>query len=150
MGDVKQLGWEAVSDLSAHYSVHTRSHWYRSKAWGFEGPDFLNQVVEIGGVDNPQELLLACLETEKKLGRRREGQGYSNRPIDIDILFIGDQIIQTESLTIPHPRIHERNFTLIPLMEKWSSWIHPGFKVDIATLLARSQDGESVKREDGE
>lgn len=101
-----------------------------SPAWGFEGPDFLNLCVMYRPVleDNPAEqcekILRSIKEIEKQLGRKEspmtDGNGnrvYSNRPIDIDILLFGTQIIKTETLTIPHPLIGQRDFVKKPLLE---------------------------------
>ncbi|MCK7535645.1 MAG: 2-amino-4-hydroxy-6-hydroxymethyldihydropteridine diphosphokinase [Marinilabiliales bacterium] len=75
----------------------------------------------------PLEFLAALLAIEEKLGRVREPDAdrYTSRPIDIDILFFGDQIIDTEGLTVPHPRLHERMFVLAPLNEIAPERVHP-------------------------
>lgn len=124
-GDVIAQGKEVERQLSAKYQVVTTSAWYQSPSWGFDGPDFLNCIVELTGAINPMELLESCMQIEKDLGRERKGVGYSDRPMDIDILYIGEEIIQSQRLTVPHPRIGERKFTLVPLCEKWSEFKHP-------------------------
>ena len=90
---------------------------YLSKAWGIENQaDFYNQVVVIMTKMSARELLIKILEIESEIGRSRELK-WGARIIDIDILFYADAVIETADLTVPHPRIAERNFTLVPLME---------------------------------
>ena len=92
-----------------------------------------------------ETLMLACLEIEKKLGRKRE---FKNAPrtIDIDILFYDKQIIQTETLQVPHPRIAERKFVLIPLNELSPNLKHPVLKKTIHQLLTDCTDGLEVSK----
>lgn len=84
---------------------------------------FLNQVFEAYTRLAPVELLTLAKGIEMKMGRT--GKSYDPRPIDIDILLYGDQVIDTPELTIPHPRLHERAFVLIPLTEIAPTLVHP-------------------------
>jgi 2-amino-4-hydroxy-6-hydroxymethyldihydropteridine diphosphokinase len=79
-------------------------------------PRYLNAVLEVDTRLDPQELLAACLEVEKDLGRVR-GERWGARVIDIDVLTYGDRRVEEPGLQIPHPRMHERAFVLIPLLE---------------------------------
>ena len=79
-------------------------------------PDYLNAVVEVETELEPGELLRVCLEVESELGRVR-GERWGPRSIDIDVLTYGDREIDEPDLTIPHPRMHERAFVLVPLLE---------------------------------
>jgi 2-amino-4-hydroxy-6-hydroxymethyldihydropteridine diphosphokinase len=79
-------------------------------------PEYLNAVVEVGTELEPRELLAVCLEVESEMGRVR-GERWGPRVIDIDILTFGDRAISEPDLEIPHPRMHERAFVLIPLLE---------------------------------
>jgi 2-amino-4-hydroxy-6-hydroxymethyldihydropteridine diphosphokinase len=96
---------------------------YESKAVGFEGNDFLNQVIKIETALSPEDLLQKTQEIEQKLGRNEKTvlkngiPVYANRVIDIDILLYDDLQIDTETLTIPHPRMYEREFVMKPLNE---------------------------------
>ena len=119
---------------------------YESAPWGFEAKqNFLNQVFEISTSLTPEELLHLLLTTEQQLGRKRTNKaGYNSRTIDLDILFYDSQIVESQSLTIPHPRIAERRFTLEPLNELISDFVHPVLRVDINTLLTRCKDQGKV------
>lgn len=79
-------------------------------------PDFLNAVVEVETELSPRELLQACLEVEGALGRVR-GERWGPRTIDVDILTYGREEVAEADLTVPHPRMHERGFVLVPLLE---------------------------------
>ena len=99
-----------------------------TEAWGFVSPNpFLNMVACFSTDVPPMELLQITEDVERRLGRKTKSVGgvYSDRPIDIDILFYGDKIISTERLTVPHPRLHERLFVLAPLAEIAPSLVHP-------------------------
>ena len=98
-------------------TITNKSSIYETKAWGYtEQNDFLNMCIEIKTRLNPQNLLKICNEVEQKLNRERIIR-WGPRTIDIDILFFNNIILQEENLEIPHPRITERAFVLIPLMD---------------------------------
>ena len=126
------------------FSVTARSALYETEPVGGppQGPN-LNQVVR-GETDlRPEALLAECLHVEALLGRvRRERLGP--RTLDIDILLYGDLVQDAPRLEIPHPRLHERLFVLIPLAEVGGDVIHPRLGVTIATLRARCPDRSSV------
>ena len=93
-------------------------------AEGFDGPPFLNCAVRYHYTGTPHRLLDACQRIERRLGRRKhpltDAQGrriYQSRPIDIDILLYGDRRINAPRLTVPHPRMYEREFVMRPLQE---------------------------------
>lgn len=95
-----------------------------TRAWGFDGPDFLNCVVRYRTARQPQTLLRICKRIERAMGRREapeydaEGRRiYRDRPIDIDILLYGDRTVDTPELKIPHPLMREREFVMRPLAE---------------------------------
>lgn len=114
---------------------------YKTEPWGFESPQvFMNQVVSIKPRLAPYALLDALLYIESLMGRQRKSQGYESRIIDIDILFYNDQIIQSQTLTIPHPRLHLRNFALYPLSDISPQFVHPVFKKTIAQLKSICTD----------
>ena len=90
---------------------------YETKAWGYtDQDDFLNMCLEIQTILTPKELLKVCQEVEQALIRVRTIR-WGPRTIDVDILFYNDEIINEENLTVPHPRIKERAFVLIPLLD---------------------------------
>jgi len=99
---------------------------YKTSAWGFESENyFLNNAIKIETELSPQELLLEINKIETKLGRKRTAKGYSDRIIDIDILFYENEIIDGANLKIPHPLLHKRKFVLYPLNDIASSFRHP-------------------------
>jgi 2-amino-4-hydroxy-6-hydroxymethyldihydropteridine diphosphokinase len=89
---------------------------YETTPIGPAQPDFLNVVVEVETALEPGELLAACAEVERELHRVR-GIRWGPRTIDVDVLAYGDRVIRTNDLTVPHPRMHERAFVLVPLLE---------------------------------
>jgi 2-amino-4-hydroxy-6-hydroxymethyldihydropteridine diphosphokinase len=120
---------------------------YESEPWGFQSEHmFLNQVIRIDTEFKPKEVLNKILNIEKKLGRKRTvGVGYHSRLIDIDILFYNDEIISEESLIIPHPKIPERMFTLLPLFELDQNMIHPVSGKRVSDLIKECSDPSRVR-----
>jgi 2-amino-4-hydroxy-6-hydroxymethyldihydropteridine diphosphokinase len=127
---------------SAIGKITLESSVYESEPWGFQSDHrFLNQVVRIETEFRPGRLLSEILKIENNLGRRRSNdQGYASRLIDIDILFFNDEVITEDTLTIPHPKIPERMFTLLPLCELDRSMIHPGSRKSISDLMKECPD----------
>ena len=120
---------------------------YESEPWGFEGESsFLNQVLVIETDLAPGRLLETMQQIEDELGKKRVSQkeGYASRVIDIDILFYGRQIIETEKLTVPHKLLHERRFTLLPLNEIKGDLVHPVLNKTIRQLLNECPDHSEV------
>ena len=140
-GDRKALLDEAIKEMSKIGKIAIRSSLYETAPWGFESENpFYNQIVVYNTELTPEEVLDQCQATEKKLGRVRTGTQFSSRTMDIDILFYGSQIIDTPRLTIPHPRIAQRNFVLCPLNEIMPDFIHPVSGKKISELLLESPD----------
>jgi 2-amino-4-hydroxy-6-hydroxymethyldihydropteridine diphosphokinase len=101
---------------------------YLSKAWGIQNqPDFLNQVLELDTALRPSQVLKEILEIERELGRIRY-QKWGTRIIDIDILYFGEEILESPELNIPHPENQNRNFVLVPIAEIAPDFIHPVLK----------------------
>ncbi len=114
---------------------------YESTAWGFESnTDFLNQVLMVRSTLSAYEILSEILQIEKNLGRIRVDRNYSSRTIDIDILYFGSEIIKSNDLIIPHPRLHERKFTLMPLAEVAGNFTHPVLHLTNKELLEQTGD----------
>lgn len=135
-GDVKQTLQRAQQLINERIGAVLRcSHRYESQAWGFDAEQlFSNQAIELSTDLTPTEVLDAILSIEQELGRSRAaealdkamtGSRYSSRPVDIDILFYDDQIIDDERLTIPHPMLAVREFALVPLCEIMRQKRHP-------------------------
>jgi 7,8-dihydro-6-hydroxymethylpterin-pyrophosphokinase len=94
-----------------------------------------------------EELLTQLLEIEISMGRVRSSElKYTSRSIDLDVLFYADQIISTEFLTVPHPRLALRNFILFPMAEIAPNWVDPKLEKSILELLAASPDKSIPKR----
>jgi len=125
LGDRRQNLAQAVELLSQQVAVEQLSSVYETEPVGYdEQPLFLNAACRISTELTPEELLGLAKEIETKLGR---APGFPNapRPIDIDILFYDDEVVRSQELTIPHPRLAERAFVLVPLVEIAPELIHP-------------------------
>ena len=148
MGDKRTTFAKAKQLIEADLGKITQeSSLYESEAWGFESDTtFLNQVLEVEAALAPLELLDGIHQIENRLGRVRSGNGYESRLIDIDILFYQDLIIETPSLTVPHPHLHKRMFTLAPLSELIPDFIHPVFAKSVAQLKEECVDKSHVRK----
>ncbi|MCF8405801.1 MAG: 2-amino-4-hydroxy-6-hydroxymethyldihydropteridine diphosphokinase, partial [Bacteroidales bacterium] len=114
---------------------------YQTAPWGFNsGSYFLNTVIKIETGFDPYIVLKKVLQIEKELGRTRSEKGYQSRVIDIDILLMGDLKLNENGLEIPHPRLHKRRFTLVPLAEIAGHEIHPTFNLSIDDLAEACTD----------
>jgi 2-amino-4-hydroxy-6-hydroxymethyldihydropteridine diphosphokinase len=135
--------------LTKSVEILQKSSIYQSPAWGFQSDDyFFNQVIQVKTNLNAQELLDCALEIEQKLGRTRSVNTnvYSSRKIDIDILFFDNQVINESQLIVPHPRLHLRKFTLLPLDEIAKDLLHPIFNLSISELLQNCEDSSEVSK----
>ena len=131
---------ERVGRILLHSSI------YETEPWGLpDQPAFLNQVIEIETGQEPEEVLRNILDIEHELGRVRYVR-WGARVIDIDILYFRDLVLDSARLTIPHPRIPERRFTLLPLTEIAPDFINPELGKTSAELLAACSDTGEVKR----
>lgn len=137
---------EAMKEINSRIGkIYRSSSIYESEAWGFESDiSFLNQVLVIRSKLSVNEILDEILRIEHELGRKRIKGKYTSRSIDIDILYFGSEIIKTNELTVPHARLHERIFTLMPLEEIAEDFIHPVLKMTNKELLEKSQDKNKV------
>lgn len=128
-------------------SIRKVSSVYQTKAWGFESEDFYNICIEVSTSLNPESLMNTLLKVENSLGRDRlEKNGYTARSIDLDILLFDDEIIFSPNLIVPHPRMLERKFVLIPLAEIAPNFRHPIEKKTISSCLNNCDDtGEVIQ-----
>jgi 2-amino-4-hydroxy-6-hydroxymethyldihydropteridine diphosphokinase len=108
-------------------------------------PWFLNCAVKLDTEKMPRQLISAILSLEQSMGRQRK-QKKGPRIIDIDILLFGSSVIEIPSLTIPHPKLHERRFVLEPLAEIAPDARHPVFKRSMRELRDALPPGQTVKR----
>ena len=145
-GDVKRTLQTAQQLINSRVGAVLRcSHRYESEPWGFPAAQrFSNQALEVSTDLSPLEVLDACQGIERELGRNRaaeanekasSGAAYSSRPIDIDIIFYGDEVIDDERLTVPHPLLAEREFALQPLAEIMRRHRHPVTGVTVGEML---------------
>ena len=144
LGDRELLVNQASKMISERCGkIVAKSRLYESEPWGFKSEHwFLNQVVKIETALSPDDLMKELLEIEKELGRDRSvpHEGYVSRPMDLDILYFGNEIIDTQMITAPHPRLHERRFTLLPLCDIAPDYVHPVMKKTNLQLLDDCQD----------
>lgn len=118
---------------------------YETEPWGFQSESsFLNMVLKAETKLTPSGLLGRILMIESLMGRLREGTGYKSRIIDIDILLFENRVIESRALVIPHPKMHERKFVLIPLAEIEGEMVHPVFNKSIKELLNECRDNSRV------
>lgn len=147
LGDRRDYLARALAALKkARVRVLRSSSLYRTQPVGYaDQPWFYNQVVEVSSASEPAALLALIKAVERDLGRR---SARKNRPrtIDIDILIAEDRLVNTRQLTVPHPRMAERNFVLVPLLEIAPKAIHPLLKEKISDLHKKSRDKSVVKR----
>lgn len=137
LGDRQGNLLQSIQSIRAIASIQKTSSIYETKPVGYlEQPDFLNMACQISTELPPLDLLHFLKQLERQMGRQT---GFRNapRPIDIDILLYGDLVIETPELTLPHPRMSERAFVLIPLAEIAPQVVHPVLKLTLSKLLRR-------------
>jgi 2-amino-4-hydroxy-6-hydroxymethyldihydropteridine diphosphokinase len=139
----------AAIDLLAEHgvAVDAASAIYETEPVGelLDQPDFLNAAVRIWAEHGPTELLDICKAIEIERGRMLGGPRHGPRPLDVDLLLLGDVELETERLTLPHPEITARRFVLVPLLELDPELALPD-GTPLADALARLGDGERVER----
>jgi GTP cyclohydrolase-4 len=146
LGDRKQNLAQALELLSKHLKVEQISSIYETEPVGYEQqPLFLNAVCRISTKLNPERLLRLAKKIEAELGRT---PSFPNapRPIDIDILIYSDEVFSNKELTIPHPRLAERSFVLVPLAEIAPDLVHPENEKTIKELLGNLGNTTGVRK----
>jgi 2-amino-4-hydroxy-6-hydroxymethyldihydropteridine diphosphokinase len=141
MGDRQAYLAQATAEIGQKVGkVTQKSRLYETQAWGLTNqPDFINQALEVETTLSPQETLTTILDIETNMGRTRT-EKWAERTIDIDILLFADVIVEEANLQIPHPRLPERNFALVPLMEIAGETEHPILKTTIEDIYMESTD----------
>ena len=115
-------------------TILQKSSYYKTKPWGYkEQSDFLNCVIMVECEYEPKDFWEHLKEIEIKMGKKVICQ-WGPRVIDIDILFCGDLVLDTEDLKIPHPLLHERDFVLLPMKEIAPEFVHPVLKMRISEI----------------
>lgn len=125
--------------------VCDNSYLIETEPWGFTSEmPFYNVNLKVETTLAPLQVLSKILEIEKKLGRLRTGKEYSNRSIDIDLLFYNHDIINYDNLHVPHPHLHKRRFVLDPLVSLIPDYKHPVLKLTISQLYENLDDRSDV------
>jgi 2-amino-4-hydroxy-6-hydroxymethyldihydropteridine diphosphokinase len=128
---------QAISALTPQMEVQTKSQVYETPPWGYEEqPKFLNQVIKAQTYLEPESLLKHLKRLEVALGRKASFQN-GPRLIDIDLLFYDDLVLNQPALVLPHPRLHERGFVLLPLMDIAPDLVHPVYKKSVREMVAQ-------------
>lgn len=136
----------AINKLADVGTVSAVSAFYETEPVGLTAqPWFLNCAVKLDTEKMPRQLLAGVLNLEQEMGRQRK-QKNGPRVIDIDILLFGTSIIETNGLTVPHPRMHERRFVIEPLAEIAPDVRHPVFKRSARELRDALPAGQTVRR----
>ena len=138
---------EAIKILHDYQGIQVTqvSHIYETEPVGYTTlPNFLTSRIEIETELYPQSLLKCCLTTEQQLHRKREIR-WGPRTLDIDILLFGDQIIEQDNLSVPHPRMKERSFVLIPLNDIATKQIEPISNKSIGQLVVPDNSVKKYK-----
>lgn len=139
---------EAIFEIAESIgAIHKISSVYKTDSWGFKGDDFYNICIAVSTYLPPEELLKNILNIEAKLGRKRkQNKKYTNRKIDIDILLFDDEIIFSKNIIIPHPRMLDRKFVLVPLAEIAGSTLHPIEKKTLNICLNNTIDTSEIHK----
>jgi 2-amino-4-hydroxy-6-hydroxymethyldihydropteridine diphosphokinase len=144
-GDREKNLKTALKEIEKFCKIKKKSSIYETEPVEYKNQgEFLNMIIEIKTDISPTTLLKNLQKIENKMGRIREIKN-GPRIIDLDILFYEDKIINTQNLKIPHPKLHERKFVLIPLEEIAPNKIHPKIKKDIRTILKNLKNSKKVK-----
>jgi len=147
LGDRAAMLGTARQHISSYCgTIVTTSGIYKTAAWGnVHQPDFYNQVIEVVTALPAGSLLKNLLAIEQGMGRVRT-EKWGPRVIDLDILFYGNEVIHTTELTVPHPGIPQRRFTLLPLAEIAAHYEHPILKKNVQEMLDSCTDSLPVER----
>ena len=144
LGYVQQAA--SILGTTNNIQIVSSSSFYETEPWQMDTPNwFINAIVQISTTLSPEELLIVINRIESQLGRERSGKReYSDRTIDIDIIFYDDKIINTEKLTIPHRFFHKRASLLVPMLEIAQDFVHPLFKKTVSELYDELENPEQV------
>lgn len=138
LGDSPRILASAIAHLDSTpgISVQQTSRWYQTAAIGPPQPDYLNGCALVQVQLTPHQLLARLLEIEQQFGRIRQ-ERWGPRTLDLDLLFYDNAIVATPNLEVPHPRMKERAFVLVPLAEIAPDWVDPVSGEAIGQLLQR-------------
>ena len=144
LGYVQQAA--SILGTTNNIQIVSSSSFYETEPWQMNTPNwFINAIVQISTSLSPEELLIVINRIESQLGRERSGKReYTDRTIDIDILFYDDKIINTDKLTVPHRFFHRRACLLVPMLEIAQDFVHPLFKKTVSELYDELENPEQV------
>jgi 2-amino-4-hydroxy-6-hydroxymethyldihydropteridine diphosphokinase len=143
LGDPRAAFAAALAALAGTGEVVATSGLWRTRPVGPAQPDYLNAVILIGWPGEPRSLLARCLELERAAGRdRSSAPRWGARPLDLDLLLARGLVWRGPDLELPHPRLHERAFALVPAAEVAPGWVHPVVGLTLAELA------DAVRRAD--
>jgi 2-amino-4-hydroxy-6-hydroxymethyldihydropteridine diphosphokinase len=148
VGDKTYQCKRAISEILKidRHKLLAESSLFKTKPIGYVSQDwFVNGVIKIETEMEPLELLQMLKTIELQLGRKRTFR-WGPRSIDLDILFFDDEEVRTKELQIPHPRLHERQFVLIPLVEIDRNLLHPVLKKTVGNLLEELEEDQGVEK----
>ena len=144
-GNTKEIFSQAIDLVTSNIGpITVRSSLYKSDPWGFDSDVFMNQVITVRTDLSPQDLLAQIQHIENQLGRVRISQDYEARTIDIDLLYFDNLVFSSSDLTIPHPRIADRKFVLIPLAEVAPDLTDPDTGMTVQEMLLKCKDTSGV------
>jgi len=144
LNNLQEAIYEIAESIGA---IHKISSVYKTDSWGFKGDVFYNICIAVSTYLPPEELLKNILNIEAKLGRKREQNNkYTNRKIDIDILLFDDEIVFSKNIIIPHPRMLDRKFVLVPLAEIAGNTLHPIEKKTLTICLNNTIDTSEIHK----
>jgi 2-amino-4-hydroxy-6-hydroxymethyldihydropteridine diphosphokinase len=146
LGDSLEILKSAIVTLNNTPRITVKSHssWYQTAPVGPPQPDYINACAILEVTLEPEQLLATLLEIEIKFNRLRR-EKWGPRTLDLDLLLYDTLILKTATLTLPHPRMTERAFVLVPLAEIAADWVHPVTGNSIAELL-QTTDGSGVEK----
>ncbi|MFQ5441384.1 MAG: 2-amino-4-hydroxy-6-hydroxymethyldihydropteridine diphosphokinase [Thermodesulfobacteriota bacterium] len=135
-----------IEENSGRVRLVRKSPFYETEPWGLtEQPPFVNAVIEVATGLEPRPLLAFLKGIEEEMGREGAAR-WGPRRIDLDIIFFGRRVLRERGLVIPHPRMNERAFVLVPLADIAPGFIHPVFKKTVTAMKGALKDTGSVKR----